>query len=266
MSNGEQYHILIVDDEKANLDILQHVLKPHCSVYIAKSGEAALKIAQDSLPDLILLDIIMPGIDGFEVLARLKENDATRDIPVIFVTGMTDPASEEKGIRLGAVDYIPKPFHPVIVWARVQTQLKMLDRLRELQQIDAAFGFVPHLPNRPHFERVFLTEWRRALRTKSSLATLIVSVPIQGNDTAQSVLDTLRKSVRRSADLVVRLDEKRFGILLPSTEDRGATTIADEIRTRLHNSHPDLKPVDVETMSFSPDLEQDPDSFLANLG
>ncbi len=118
--------ILIVDDAPENLAVLGEVLAPAFKVRAANSGARALQIAASTpRPDLILLDIMMPDMDGFEVLARLREDDATRDIPVIFVTAMDAVADEERGLALGAVDYIAKPIQPAIVMARVRAHLEL---------------------------------------------------------------------------------------------------------------------------------------------
>lgn len=118
--------ILIVDDMPQNLTVLGELLQPLYRVRAANSGERALRVANTApRPDLILLDVMMPGLDGYEVLGRLREDAATRDIPVIFVTAMDAAENEERGLRLGAVDYIVKPFSPAIVLARVATHLEL---------------------------------------------------------------------------------------------------------------------------------------------
>ena len=118
--------VLIVDDDPVNLSALGRLLSPYYDVLAAPSGERALQVAFGTQrPDLILLDVMMPGMDGYEVLTRLRESPVTRDIPVIFVTGMDSVADEERGLGLGAVDYIAKPYHPHIVLARVHTQLEL---------------------------------------------------------------------------------------------------------------------------------------------
>ncbi|MDP3702250.1 MAG: two-component system response regulator [Hylemonella sp.] len=117
--------ILIVDDEPANLSLLTHLLRPLYQVRAANSGENALRAAtSEPRPDLILLDVMMPLMDGKEVLGRLRNNPATADIPVIFVTALTDVDDEERGLALGAADYIGKPIKPALVLARVRTQLE----------------------------------------------------------------------------------------------------------------------------------------------
>lgn len=118
--------ILIVDDTPQNLTVLGELLKPHYRVRAANSGKRALSAAStDPRPDLILLDVMMPEMDGYEVLRRLSDQVETRDIPVIFITAMAAAEDEEFGFELGAVDYITKPFNPSIVLARVHTQLEL---------------------------------------------------------------------------------------------------------------------------------------------
>lgn len=117
--------LLIVDDQPENLAVLSDVLEPHYRVIAATSGRRALQLAaSDSPPDLILLDVTMPDMDGYAVLIRLREEPATRDIPVIFVTARDAELDEERGLKLGAADYITKPIRPAIVLARVITQLE----------------------------------------------------------------------------------------------------------------------------------------------
>ncbi|TFH07210.1 MAG: response regulator [Nitrosomonadales bacterium] len=117
--------ILIVDDAPENLDLLSGILKTTYKVKVAKSGEHALKIIAKSAPDLILLDVMMPEMDGYEVCRRLKSNDITKDIPIIFVTAMEQESDETMGFELGAAGYLTKPISPSIVHARIKTQLEL---------------------------------------------------------------------------------------------------------------------------------------------
>lgn len=119
------WKILAVDDQPSNLEVLRGILSDCYALAFAKSGEQALEVAARHHPDLILLDIMMPGMDGYEVCRRLKADPATRDIPVIFLTARCDIASEKTGLDLGAVDYITKPISPPIVEARVLTHLRL---------------------------------------------------------------------------------------------------------------------------------------------
>ena len=113
--------VLIVDDVKSNLVVLHNILKSDYTLLMARNGVEAIERANKFMPDLILLDILMPDMDGYDVLAALKNSAKTRYIPVIFVTGLTELGDEEKGLSLGAVDYINKPFVPAVVRKRVQS-------------------------------------------------------------------------------------------------------------------------------------------------
>lgn len=122
----KEYEIIIVDDEPLNISILSRVLSSHYKVRACKSGNDLLKLIHSTtLPDLILLDIMMPELDGYEVLAQLKKNEQFEHIPVIFISGLGSSYDEEKGLHLGAVDYITKPFNPTLVLERVKTQLEL---------------------------------------------------------------------------------------------------------------------------------------------
>lgn len=139
--------ILVVDDIPTNVKILVELLRGEHTIQVATFGEQALLLATgDTPPDLVLLDVMMPGMDGFEVCRRLKEIEETRRIPVIFVTAMDDDVNEEKGFALGAVDYVTKPFSPALVRARVHLHLKLalhqllLERLVEQAGSDIVLG------------------------------------------------------------------------------------------------------------------------------
>lgn len=142
-----QCTILVVDDDAANLRVLSALLKDDYKVVIAKSGENAISIAQKSLPNLILLDVIMPDMSGFDVIEKLKSDPITNHIPVIFITGLNSYTDERLGLTLGANDYIHKPFHPDIFKARINNQLKTLkrhDMLNNMAHLDP----LTDLPNR----------------------------------------------------------------------------------------------------------------------
>lgn len=135
MTSLTKQTVLVVDDTPENIQMLNGVLRPYYKVKAAPNGEKALTIAQSTTqPDIILLDIMMPEIDGYEVCQRLKANPATQKIPIIFVTAMSEAEDEKKGLDLGAVDYITKPINPAIVLARVRTHLALYDQTRELEK------------------------------------------------------------------------------------------------------------------------------------
>ncbi|MBF0589177.1 MAG: response regulator [Magnetococcales bacterium] len=136
MVNGKST-ILIIEDEKSNIDVLVGLLREHYKIIVARDGEQGLIRAQaEPPPDLILLDIIMPGMDGFEVCQRLKEQPHTREVPVVFITGMNEIRDETRGFEVGAVDFIRKPFSPSVVLARVVTQLSLQQQRSRLQKLN----------------------------------------------------------------------------------------------------------------------------------
>lgn len=143
--------ILIIDDEVTNISVLNELLQPHYNVLFAKDGKTGIKIASStSRPDLILLDIIMPDLDGYQVIKLLKSDEYTSKIPVIFITAKGQEEDEAKGFELGAVDYITKPFKPVVVKARIKSHLELKrhrefvewmlkERTKELQQMEKEY-------------------------------------------------------------------------------------------------------------------------------
>ena len=126
--------LLIVDDDKANLLELIHLLRPKYKLSSAKNGISALKVAEENMPDLILLDVVLPGMSGYEVLAELKKSDKTKNIPVIFITGISEAEDKYIGLNMGAVDYIQKPFNHKVVLNRVRHQIDIINLRRELAE------------------------------------------------------------------------------------------------------------------------------------
>jgi len=131
MKKSNKRSVLIVDDDTASINVLTDILEKDFTVYGTKSGFAAVNIAKNNMPDIILLDILMPEMDGFDVIDNLKKTEATSDIPVIFVTKLDDEISIEKGLALGAADYITKPFHPARIEFRIHNQIKLVEQLRK---------------------------------------------------------------------------------------------------------------------------------------
>jgi len=119
--------ILIIDDEKMNIMALAHFLKSQYEIVIAGDGQSGLEAAEKHIPDLILLDIIMPEMNGFEVISKLKKSETTKNIPVIFISALDEEGDDEKGLSLGAVDFITKPFSKAIIDLRIKTQLKLIE-------------------------------------------------------------------------------------------------------------------------------------------
>jgi diguanylate cyclase (GGDEF)-like protein len=231
--------LLVVDDQPINVQVLYQTFAADCQVFMATSGVQALALSLSKQPDLILLDVMMPAMDGYEVCERLKANPATRDIPVIFVTAHADEASEAKGLDVGAVDFISKPINPRIVRARVKTHLTLKtqsDLLRSLAYIDGLTG----VNNRRHFEEHLGLEWGRAVRNKSVLGVVMLDVDFfkryndryghqAGDDCLRRVADTIKAALKRPADTVARYGGEEFVVLLPDTDLSGAMQVAESI-------------------------------------
>ena len=135
MTKENKRNILIVDDELPNIVALTHILEDEYEISAVKSGEDAVRAATTLEPDIILLDIIMPDMDGYAVIETLKREEKTKAIPVIFITGLRDVGDEIKGLNLGAADYITKPFSPAVVKLRVRNQIEIIDLKRELESV-----------------------------------------------------------------------------------------------------------------------------------
>ena len=243
MIQEEKASILIVDDEKSNLVILAEILKAKYKVVLAKSGRQAIERAIKQPPDLILLDIVMPEMDGYQVLYELKNNDILRDIPVIFISALRDYADEEKGLVLGAVDYISKPFSHPIVLARVNNHIKIV-RQRKLIESIALLDSVTGIPNRRNYESRIEMEWLRAIRERTAFTLLFLDIDYfkffndnyghsKGDEALKAVANNIYRNIRRPADFVARTGGEEFAVLLPNTEKEGALHRAELIRASI---------------------------------
>jgi len=246
MMNRNRNSILIVDDEKLNIIALTHILTEDYTVYAAKNGSDALEIAAEYLPDVILLDVLMPEMDGFEVLSRLKSNEQTKEIPVIFVTGLNTPEGEAEGLALGAADYISKPYSSAIVKLRIRNQIQMLNLLnmtRHLSVTDQLTG----ISNRRDFDYRMRLEWERASRDRSFISLLLIDIDkfkayndsyghLQGDSALQIIAEVIACSLKRSVDFVARWGGEEFAVLLPATALSGALSVAEHIRKNVEHA------------------------------
>jgi diguanylate cyclase (GGDEF)-like protein len=232
--------VLIVDDSATNRQMLGDLLKGEYSVLLGKNGEEGLDLAQEHLPDVILLDIIMPDLDGYEVLRRLKEDVRTSSICVVFITGLDTPEGEERGLIEGASDYVTKPFHPTVVKARVALHMQVVRQRRMLETLANIDGLT-ELPNRRQFDAVLAAEWTRASRTGQPLSVAILDVDFfkryndsyghaMGDQALQMVSRVLRKRVQRPADLAARYGGEEFVLVMPDTPIDGALELAEKLR------------------------------------
>jgi diguanylate cyclase (GGDEF)-like protein len=238
--------ILIVDDDKANIIALTHILTPEYTVYAAKDGPEAIEAVNEHLPDVILLDILMPEMDGFEVLSLLKGDEKTRAIPVIFVTGLGDLENEEKGLGLGAADYMSKPFSPAIVRLRVKNQIQILNQIEMIRNISVTDPLT-ELSNRRDFDYRMHLEWDHAVRNRTPLSIFMIDIDnfkdyndeyghLQGDAVLKDVAATIKQSFNRSVDFAARWGGEEFAVLLPNTDLSGAMVIAELIRKNVEKT------------------------------
>jgi diguanylate cyclase (GGDEF)-like protein len=240
--SGEKNVVLIVDDQPANIHALGKLIKDEYQILAATSGAKALEIARgENPPDLILLDVMMPEMDGYEVCRRLKADEKTNTIPVIFVTARDSAQDEEMGFSLGAVDYISKPFNPTIVRARVKNHMNLKIKTDMLEKLSMQDGLT-HIPNRRFFEETLGKEWARATRNGLPLSLVMMDIDNfkayndnyghgAGDECLQHVARALKNALTRPMDLVARYGGEEFVALLPETDAQGAKHVGEGLRS-----------------------------------
>jgi diguanylate cyclase (GGDEF)-like protein len=231
--------ILLVDDAMENIQILHHALRDEHEVLFALDGEKALQIALEQQPDLILLDAVMPGMDGYAVCAELRSSPRLQDIPVIFVTALSQPEDETRALEAGAVDFISKPFNVAVVRARVRSQLtikRQADAMRELSMTDVLTG----VANRRSFNDTIDAEWRRCARACLPLSVIMIDIDHfklyndhyghQAGDTClQQISAAMKRCATRPQDLLARYGGEEFILLLPQEGLEGTEVVANRI-------------------------------------
>ena len=238
--NDARNSVLVVDDQESNIVVLTKILSPEYNVYATTDGCYAIKLAEKYLPDVILLDIVMFEMDGYAVITALKNSDITKNIPVIFITALSGSDDEEKGLALGAVDYISKPFSPAIIKLRLKNQIKMLEQLRTIERL-SMFDQLTELPNRRSFENRLSAEWGRSLREQTQISLLMIDVDNfknyndtyghqQGDVALQAFSKVLAQSLSRPGDFTARWGGEEFIMLLPNTSSVGALHVAEHVR------------------------------------
>lgn len=240
---AERPRLLVVDDQPINIQLLYQIFQADHEVFAATDGAEALAFCRETPPDLVLLDVVMPGMDGLEVCRRLRADPATADLPVIFVTAQSDPADETAALDAGGVDFITKPVNPAVVRARVHTHLTLKaqsDFLRALAFIDGLTG----VANRRRLDEALSAEWRRCRRAGTPLALLMIDIDHfkayndhyghqAGDACLRQIADTLRQCVSRSHDLVARYGGEEFVCLLPECDLTAACAKAETVRTQI---------------------------------
>jgi diguanylate cyclase (GGDEF)-like protein len=210
---------------------------------VATDGELGLTAARANLPDLILLDVTMPGISGHDVCRALKEDPATQSIPIIFITALVDADDETHGFDLGAADYITKPFNHAVVKARVRTQL----RLKAQADLIASYAFrdgLTGLHNRRSLDQKLEREWHRCQRSGLPLSVALLDVDHfklfndtyghgTGDECLKAVGAALKGCIKRSSDMAARYGGEEFAIILPECDPTAAAAVAEEVRNAI---------------------------------
>jgi diguanylate cyclase (GGDEF)-like protein len=232
--------ILIVDDEPIIMEILSQELSAEHDILLASSGKRALELSQAELPDLILLDISMPDMDGFDICRRLKRTSATMNIPIIFVTAFDSEEDEVKGLELGAVDYLTKPFNMALVRVRIKNQLQLKKKSDLLEQLASLDGLT-EIPNRRQFNIMFDSEWRRASRKHYPLSLFMIDIDFfkqfndhyghaAGDQCLIAVAQELDRQVQRGGDFVARFGGEEFVVIAPDTDQQQAQVFGEKLR------------------------------------
>ena len=236
--------VLIVDDTPANTEILAQALRHDYTILIASNGPDALSLLQATdKPDLILLDVMMPGMDGYEVCRRIKQDPVTWHIPVIFITALDQVKDQQRGFDLGAVDYITKPFGVPLVIARVKIHIRLKlksEMLEKLAFLDGLTG----IPNRRGLEETLTKEWGRAKRSGTPLSALMIDVDHfkafndhyghgAGDECLRRVAHALERGLMRPGDFIGRYGGEEFSVILADCDTAGAALVAENLRERV---------------------------------
>jgi diguanylate cyclase (GGDEF)-like protein len=239
ISPRKRAKILVVDDQPINIQLIYEIFQKDYEIFMAVNGEQALAFCQTTQPDLILLDVIMPKMDGHQVCQQLKADPHTADIPVIFITAKDSAADESTCLNEGAVDFISKPVNPAVIRARVKTHLTLKfqsDLLRSMALVDGLTG----VANRRHFDELLENEWRRCVRNGHPISLIMIDVDFfklyndsyghqAGDDCLKAIGFILKSCFSRPHDLVARYGGEEFVCLLPETDLQGAEQKANEL-------------------------------------
>ncbi|WP_283627283.1 diguanylate cyclase [Shewanella baltica] len=244
---SEKGKILIVDDQPLNIKILHQLFNEEYELFMATNGEQAIAICQKVQPDLVLLDIEMPGMSGFDVCQHLKADPETATIGVIFVTAHFDEVQEVKGFQLGAVDFIHKPINPIITTARVKNQFtlkRQSDLLHSIALLDSLTG----VANRRQFEQRLPEIWKHCCRNELALSVVMLDVDFfkrfndryghqEGDQCLRQVAKAISDSLQRATDFVARYGGEEFICILPETKLAGAIHTAQNIVNAVQALH-----------------------------
>lgn len=237
--------ILVVDDSPFIINKLKKMLQDDYIVVSVLSGQEALHFLELKNADLILLDLVLPDLSGYDVCKQLKNNDKTKNIPVIFISVKDAIDDQLNGFELGAIDYIVKPVIEPILKAKIKNYLELKKRNDKLERT-SFFDELTNIANRRYFNKVLNQEWKQALRNHVSLSLLFIDIDffkayndfyghIEGDHCLQQIAHALKKSIHRANDLAARYGGEEFTVILPDTNIPGAVKIAQHINNNIAN-------------------------------
>jgi len=246
MLDEKKATILILDDMSINILLLGDILKDDYNLKISKSGEKALEIASTQKIDLALLDIEMPNMNGYEVCKKLKSNEKTKDIPIIFMSAKNNE-EEEYGLNLGAIDYIFKPFSKSILKARIQNQIKFIEKTTLLEKL-SMYDSLTNIKNRRYFDSRLEETYKEIQRDGKNLAIMMIDVDFfkayndnyghgKGDEALKKVAKALENALKRPTDLVARYGGEEFVVLLKNINKDGLKKVALQILQSVKNEN-----------------------------
>ncbi|MDX8125863.1 diguanylate cyclase [Methylomonas sp. OY6] len=244
------FKILIADDEPGTIRVLSEILKSVGKIYFTTHGTHVLELAKNILPDIILLDIEMPDMTGFEICEQIRRDAMFTDTPILFVTAQNGIDQESRALTSGAIDFIHKPPHPVLTKARVSNYLALKRQTDELRMLSMQDGLT-NIANRRAFDKALSREWQRACRSGHSLSLIMLDIDffksyndryghLAGDDCLRAVANCLARHVKRPSDVVARYGGEELAVLLPGCGLEEAYDIAESIRqevSRLRIAH-----------------------------
>lgn len=271
--------ILIIDDSPVQANFLSSILAPDYTVTVVNTAEAGLEQAKKEDYSLILLDVIMPGIDGFQLLKMLQEEVVLSHTPVILITSLNDIQHEEQGLTLGAVDYITKPFHPAIVQARVNTHIKLY-RYRTQIEREATVDQLTGVPNRRRYDEISVQRWQDAIRLGVPFSICMFDIDKfkvyndtfghpAGDKVIKAVAEAASALLRRGTDFFARYGGEEFVALILGGSAENDFSHLRRVRQAVEDLHiphnPEISPwvtVSIGGITVLPKLENSFDTYL----
>jgi len=243
--NKKRNSILVVDDDSLNIMALSHILGSDYTVYVEKEGQGCIDNAKVLKPDLILLDIILPDMDGLDVIKILKQDEETCDIPVIFVTGRRISEDEEHCFNLGASDFINKPYSAPVIKFRVRNQIQIVNHMRSIKKLSIT-DVLTGIGNRRHFNAVLSQEWNRSLRNQTSIGLMIIDIDnfraynatyghVRGDIVLKEITHIIEEKLKGTLCQFARWGGEEFSVVLPDMGIDEVYSIAAEIQNTINN-------------------------------